>query len=295
MAPTPATAPPAPQNKKPPPPPPPARSGNAAAPSGTKVTFGKSSGARRQAERIGIYGPGGIGKSTLAALAPRPKFIDIEGGTSRLHVDRVELPEGVEWTFELVRQALQTEELWADADTVVIDTMTRLEELAKQHMYETVPVGQGKSAQRIEDYGYGKGFTILYDTFLPILGDLERLWRSGKHIVLLMHDTTNRVPNPEGEDWIRYEPRLSDPTSGKGSIRAVVREWLDHLLFIKYDVVTKDGKAKGHGSRTIYPAETPWAMAKSRDLADPFAFAHNQDNAIWAYFAQLAANQGAQP
>ena len=51
---------------------------------------------------------------------------------------------------------------------------------------------------------------------------------------------------------------MENPSSGKASVRLRLREWLDHLLFIGYDVeCTKqmDGKAKGQGTRTIYPQE----------------------------------------
>ena len=35
-----------------------------------------------------IYGPPGIGKSTLASLAPKPIFIDVENGLRRLKVEK---------------------------------------------------------------------------------------------------------------------------------------------------------------------------------------------------------------
>ena len=79
------------------------------------------------------------------------------------------------------------------------------------------------------------------------------------------------MPNPRGEDWLRWEPRLQNPSSGKASIRLRLREWLDHLLFIGYDIECSKqsgGKAQGHGTRTIYPQEMPWCMAKSRCLAE---------------------------
>ena len=89
--------------------------------------------------------------------------------------------------------------------------------------------------------------------------------------LLICHDCTASVPNPKGEDYLRFEPRLQNPSSGKASVRLRVREWLDHLFYIGYDVECSKndrGKAQGHGSRTIYPQEMPWCMAKSRGLAE---------------------------
>jgi hypothetical protein len=88
------------------------------------------------------------------------------------------------------------------------------------------------------------------------------------------------VPNPLGEDWIRYEPRLQSPSSGKSSIRLRTREWADHVLFFGYDIDVKDGKGRGSGTRTVYPCELPHCMAKSRTLADPMPLG-KFDTTLW--------------
>ena len=136
-------------------------------------------------------------------------------------------------------------------------------------MLANIPHEKGHQVKRIEDYGYGKGYQHIYDTFLAMLGDLEAHTRYGRHVILICHDCTATVPNPGGEDWIRYEPRLQSPASGKASIRLRVREWSDHVLFVGYDVDVRDGVGIGSGTRTIYPSELPSFMAKSRTLADP--------------------------
>ena len=76
-----------------------------------------------------------------------------------------------------------------------------------------------------------------------------------------------------GEDWLRYEPRLQSPASGKSSIRLRLREWADHVLFMGYDVNVKDGKGQGAGTRTLYPAELTHCMAKSRTCQTPIPVA----------------------
>src|SRR5690606_13160109 len=132
----------------------------------------------------------------------------------------------------------------------------------------------------IEGYGFGKGLTHLYETFLQVLGDLDGMIRRNKFVICTAHECTANVPNPAGEDWIRYEPRLQSPASGKNSIRHRVKEWCDHLLFVGYDVAVEDGKGVGAGTRTIYPCELPICMAKSRDLADPIPYPKGSAN-LW--------------
>lgn len=266
---------PSPPPPKAPPAPRPAPSVNA------DIKWAKSKGVRQAAQRVGIYGPGGIGKTTLASHAPKPRFLDLERGADSLDVERIDAPAPGNWTWSLVRAAVQDESLWKSCDTVVIDTGTAAEELCGAHVLQTVPKYEGQKATGVEDYGFGKGYTYVYEEFLKLLGDLDAHVRAGRNVVLIMHDITARVPNPIAEDFIRYEPRLQ--SAGKASIRHRVREWLDHLLYVGYDItVTKAGKARGGGSRTIYPQELPWAMAKSRRLTDTMTFNGPDDDSLWA-------------
>ncbi|WP_141385501.1 AAA family ATPase, partial [Brevibacillus brevis] len=40
-----------------------------------------------KAKKVVLYGPEGIGKSSLAAMFPKPIFIDTEGSTTELDVE----------------------------------------------------------------------------------------------------------------------------------------------------------------------------------------------------------------
>ena len=51
-----------------------------------KIHTGKAGGALK----VVVYGPEGIGKSTLAAHFPRPVFIDTEGSTRHMDVSRTD-------------------------------------------------------------------------------------------------------------------------------------------------------------------------------------------------------------
>jgi hypothetical protein len=159
---------------------------------------------------------------------------------------------------------------WDGIKSIVIDTATKAEELAIAHTLATVRHEKGQAVSSIEDYGFGKGYQHVYETFIGLLGDLDRHARAGRNVCLVCHDCTCNVPNPSGEDFLRFEPRLQSPNSGKASIRLRVREWLDHLFFLDLDrSVSKDGKARGSGSRTLYPSEMGWCSAKSRTVQQP--------------------------
>lgn len=247
----------------------------AIAPDGSR--FAILSGRVAAPQRIVVYGPGGIGKSTLAALAPSPVFLDIEHGTHELDVPRV---EGIE-TWADLRACLQSDAL-SPYKTVVLDSATRAEELAVAHTLATVPHEKGHRITSVESYGFGKGYQHVYDTFLHLLADMDRQIRGGRNVILIAHDCTADVPNPVGEDFIRFEPHLQAPKSGKASIRNRVIQWADHVLFIGYDVISEDGKGKGAGTRTIWPVERPDHIAKSRSVSEVLPFTDATDGAIWS-------------
>jgi len=261
-------------------PPPPAKS----TPGLAQVAFGKI--ANATGHRVVIYGPGGIGKTTLACHAPGPvAFFDLDDSLSRLLpqltaaglTDAIMPVEVSGW--QDIRNSLHAPG-WDAVKTIVIDSATKAEELCVAHTLATVPHEKGQRCHSIEDYGYGKGYTHVFDQFLPILADLDAHCRAGRNVVLICHDCATTCPNTMGEDWLRYEPRLQSPNSGKASIRLRVREWADHMLFYGYDVAVKDGKGVGSGTRTIYPTELPHCMAKSRTCQFQIPV-DTPDGALW--------------
>jgi hypothetical protein len=164
--------------------------------------------------------------------------------------------------WQTLRDVLQADG-WDKVQSIVIDTGTKAEELAVAHTLAHT-LQDSKKATSIEGYGFGKGYGYVFDTFLPLLADLDRHARAGRNVVFVCHDCTSTVPNPTGEDWLRYEPRLQSPNSGKSSIRLRVREWADHVLFVGWDVSVAKKKGTGSGTRTLYSMEAPHCMAKSR-------------------------------
>jgi hypothetical protein len=249
------------------------------------VQFGEV--AASSGHRVLLYGPGGIGKTTLASQLPGPvAFIDLDESLPRLRSQLEEsgrmaniMPVTGIHNWQTLRDVIQADG-WEKVRSIVIDTGTRAEELAVAHTLETVLV-DGKRVTSVEGYGYGKGYGFVFDTFLPLLADLDRHARAGRNVVFVCHDCTSTVPNPAGEDWLRYEPRLQSPNSGKASIRLRVREWADHVLFVGYDVsVGKDGKGRGAGTRTLYSAEVPHCMAKSRTTQETIPLGDDGE-AVW--------------
>ncbi len=232
-------------------------------------------------QKVVIYGPGGVGKSKLASLialrGKHPLFIDLERGSRFLDVPRIDDID--DW--DALRGVLQSDSIMGQFDTVVVDSLTKAQEMTEPWIIANIKHEKNKPIVTISDYGWGKEQGHIYDAMLRLLGDLDGLNRKGMEVICIAHDCTASVPNPGGEDWIRYEPRLQSPKSGHNSVRHRIKEWCDHMIFVGFDqVVSDDGKAKGGGTRTIYPVEMPTHWAKSRSLSQPFEY-KDGDPKLW--------------
>ena len=79
------------------------------------ITKGKIS----RAQKVVIYGPEGIGKSSLAARFPDPVIIDTEGGTAHMDIRRIDKPRSWEEMLAIVKEVANTPGI---CKTLVIDT-----------------------------------------------------------------------------------------------------------------------------------------------------------------------------
>lgn len=216
--------------------------------------FNVISGVQRTAIKTLIYGPEGIGKSTLAAMWPNPIFIDLEGGTNQLPVVRLETPSS--WSMlraELT--AIKNREV--PCSTVVIDTVDAAERMCAEY----IMARDGKKS--IEEWGYGKGYTLLYEEFGRLLDYLTDTAASGINVVVLGHSTMRKFERPdESGAYDRFELKLTKQVS------PMVKEWADMVLFCDYKTyveTNKSGKAKATGgARVIRTTHAPTWDAKNR-------------------------------
>lgn len=150
-----------------------------------------SSGLVPRPQRITIYGPNGIGKSTLAKMLPCAVFIDAEDGTTHIDVARIRVQDTMQ-LFEAMR-ALGSES--HDFKTVLIDTIDAVEKMLRHR------VCQNKSVKSIEDIGYGKGWTILGEEFTSLLHLIDDwLIRKGLNILIIGHSQTKNTAFPDASN-----------------------------------------------------------------------------------------------
>lgn len=229
-----------------------------------------SSGKIVSAQKIILYGPEGIGKSTFAAQFPDPVFIDTEGSTKHMDVRRFDAPTSWEMLLEEIRYVRDHPDI---CKTLVIDTADWAEMLC----ISSVLAKYDKKG--IEDFGYGKGYVYVAEEFGKLLNLLNEVIIKGVHVLLTAHAKMRKFEQPdEMGAYDRWEMKLSKQAA------PMVKEWADMVLFANYKtIVVKEGngdsaknKAQG-GKRVMYTSHHSCWDAKNRHgLSEELPFQYAQ-------------------
>ena len=199
--------------------------------------------------RVVLYAPEGVGKTTFGTQTEAPLFICTERGTDNFDVPRVNCKSWDEVTEALNFLASGKHEF----QTLVIDTLDWLEALLIKDICEKA------EKKSIEEFGFGKGFTLLEERTREFIKGLDYLIDQGISIFLLAHAKIEKFQDPEiTEAMDRWAMKCHKRTS------AVYKEWADAVLFGNHDRMVVDGKAKGGYSRLVWGTHTAARDAKNR-------------------------------
>jgi hypothetical protein len=209
--------------------------------------------------RILIHGVAGVGKTTFAAEANKPVFVQTEDGLGTIPAASFPLARTYEDVIGSLG-SLYTED--HDFKTVVIDSVDWLE-----------PLVWGKACRdngwgSIEDAGYGKGYVAALTLWRQYIDGLNALRDDrGMTVVQIAHTDIKRFDSPEHDPYDRYVIKLHTRAA------ALMQEHSDIVLFANYRISTvkadvgfnkKVNRAMGSGERVIHTAERPAFLAKNR-------------------------------
>lgn len=218
------------------------------------------SGKKTEPRRIIATGVHGVGKSTFAASAPNPIFIECKDeGLNDIGPDRLPITEtwqDVLNRFEWVHENDRTHK------TLVVDHLSGLEEII------FAQVAKDKGVDHIEEVSkYKTGYEFALKYWDQFIAGLDWIRRDRKmHIILVAHSNVIRFEDPEQESYDRWSLSIHKKAAAK------IGKWADEILFASYKVFVKTSEENfkkrnrgvGTGDRVIYTTERPSHVAKNR-------------------------------
>jgi phage nucleotide-binding protein len=154
-----------------------------------------------------LFGEGGMGKTTLAAMFPNPVFIRTEDGTASLagndNVSLFPLATSTQDVLDAI-EALATQK--HDHKTLVIDSITQLATMVEAEIVAADP--KAKSINQAGG-GYGAGYSAAAEKHRQIrdwAGSLA--YEKGLNIVFIGHADTEMLDLPDMDAFARYTVRM---------------------------------------------------------------------------------------
>lgn len=208
-------------------------------------------------EKIVMYGVAGWGKSTWAANAESPIFIDCENRLKNIEPKPKCFPLINEWE-EIIEavEILKNEDL--PFKTLVFDTVDKME------MLLLTKICKDKNKTSVTEFGWDNASKLAIEYWKKLIFLVDYLNIEKKmNIIFLGHSQIKTFNNPEGENYDKHELVLDK------KIASLLKNWCDYLLFAKFAVSAdkKQGeikaKATGGGARFIFWSNTATYEAKN--------------------------------
>ena len=223
-----------------------------------------------------IFGEAGLGKTSLAAMFPKPVFIRTEDGTTSLagndEVKLFPLATSSQDVLDAI-EALATED--HGFKTVVLDSITQLATMIEAEIVAADP--KAKSINQAGG-GYGAGYNTAADRHRIIREWLGALaYEKGMNVVAIGHADTETLDLPDADSYDRYTVRMHKKS---------LPHWVDNVdmvgfIRLKTYTVTKGEKvqAKSTGEREIICYPVASNVSKNRfGISEPLPFSLDAGN-----------------
>ncbi|HAD29882.1 MAG TPA: hypothetical protein DCF96_14585 [Rhodobacteraceae bacterium] len=223
-----------------------------------------------------LFGEGGMGKTTLAAMFPNPVFIRTEDGTASLagndNVSLFPLATSTQDVLDAI-EALATQK--HDHKTLVIDSITQLGTMIEAEIVAADP--KAKSINQAGG-GYGAGYSTAAEKHRQIrdwAGSLA--YEKGLNIVFIGHADTEMLDLPDMDAFARYTVRMHK----KSLPHYTDNVDLVGLIRLKTFVRGGDGDKKraiSTGEREIICHPQASSVTKNRfNVSEPLAFTFDRN------------------
>lgn len=239
-------------------------------------------------KKIIIYGKTGMGKSTLAGMAPGSVSFCPDKGLDDLdhpYGGTFKIVPGIDTFMDLRDAVQQAQDLVDVGGTAVVDTITYVQGMVSDYVVGNIKKEKGGFAKSITDFGWGKGYEHIYNQMRLLQSDLDKLVESGRNVIVLSQlAQTVKIHPTYGDYWFSH-PDLYD--KGNAPVIALWVAWASYVFKIDWGSVEIDDGKIGVASeeRAIYTKPEFSFEAKSRGSKfegyPAVTFNAKNDDSLW--------------
>jgi len=206
-----------------------------------KINKGK----KKKPLKIGVFGQGATGKSTLAKDA---LIADVEGGLNEIDCESVDLVGGTtEDLFDFLRY-VHKHNKDIKQDTIAIDSIDWVE----KQIHAEICAERGVKSGSINDkaLAFGVGHQMSMARFVKLFKSLDMIRDLGFNILIISHAKIQTLNDPNVDSYDRWDVSLEK------NVRNYFREWLDILCYVNIETFTVKQEAQGFSGAKFKPTTT---------------------------------------
>jgi len=237
-----------------------------------------------------ILGDAGIGKTSLAATFPKPVVIRTEDGVhgvpEQYRPDALPVVKSFEELRDQLTALIKEDHSY---ETVVIDSVTQLEEMFIKHVMDNDDNNPKSINQALG--GYGAGLRAVADLHQRIRKSAGMLADRGVNVVFIGHSDTKEIDPPDGNSYTRYDMRLNKKSMSPYTDNVDLIGYLKLRTYMQGEK-NENKKAVSDGSRVLVCYPVPSNISKNRYGIEQDLIFKSGENPLKPYVKALQTQTG---
>ncbi len=216
-----------------------------------------------RASILTILGDAGLGKTSLAATMPSPVFIRAEDGLQAIPEESRPMAFPVVKSVDMLWEQLSTLVNEShDYRTVVIDSITELEQLFGKYIVANDPKKPKSLNQAMG--GYGAGFGAVANLHQRVRAAAGLLVEKGVNVVFIAHADTETIELPDQDAYTRYSLRMHKKSQAPYVDGADVVGFIKLRSFTRNSEERRSGQVISDGTRVLVCHAAASCVSKNR-------------------------------